>query len=185
MWVRRTFRHALAATALTVVGSLVAGGCSVQETLPAPDCFEGGSGLIVAQSVPTADLVPCLNGLPDGWALDSVTVNQDGTVVRLDSDRAGDEAALLRFVEVCDLGEAIPVPGGLEGAERFELIERVERGFRASRFYVFPGGCAWWEFDFAPGVTSALSVELGDRLQLISRVSLNEGIRESFIDEEL
>ena len=180
-----TLRHALAATALTLAVSLVAAGCSVEETLPFPHCFEEGSGLIVAQSVPTADLVPCLSGLPDGWELDTIKVNQDGTVVRLDSDRAGDGAAVLRFAEECDLGEAISVPGNLEGAERFEFIERVTRGFRASRYYVFAGGCAWWDFDFAIGATSALSVELGDYLDLLTRDSINEGIRRGFIDEEL
>ena len=172
-------------TALALLISLISAGCSVDETLPFPDCIEGGSALIAAQSVPTADLVPCLTGLPNGWDLDSVTINQDGTVVRLDSDRAGDGAAHLRFAEECDLGGAISVPGTLDGAERFELIERVEPGFRASRFYVFRGGCAWWDFDFVAGATSALSVEVGDYLSLVTRVSINEGIRESFIDEEL
>jgi len=185
MLLRRSGSHRKSTTAVVLFISLIAAACSVEETLPLPHCSEGGSGLIAAQSVPTADLVPCLTGLPDGWELDSVTINQDGTVVRLDSDRAGDGSARLRYAEECDLEGAISVPANLEGAERFELIVEVEPRFRASRFYVFPGGCVWWEFNFAAGATSALSVELGDYLMLLTRVSVNEGIRKGFIDEEL
>ena len=171
--------------AAALVVGLVAAACSVEETLSLPDCFSGGTGLIVAQSVPTADLVPCTTGLPDGWAVDSVTINQDGTLVRLDSDRAGSGAARLEYAAQCDLEEAISVPSDQEGAERFELIRQIESGFKASRFYVFPGGCVWWEFDFDQGVSSALSIELGDRLVLMTREALNDNIREDFIDEEL
>ena len=159
--------------------------CSVEEALPAPDCVEGGSTLIVAQSVPSAELVPCLDSLPDGWTVDAVSIDQDGTIIRFDSDRAGSGAAELRFAETCDVDDAVPRPSDIDGAVRFDRPERLEPGFREQRFYVFAGGCIWWEFDFDDGASSTLSIGLGDRLELWSRAALNESIRETFIDEEL
>jgi hypothetical protein len=170
---------------LTVSFALAASACSVEEVLPLPNCVNGDSALIVAQSVPTAEWVPCLESLPPGWEKSTMNVNEDGTVITFDSDRAGSNAAVGRFFETCDLGEAVQVRSEHESAERFEFVERVTPGFRARRFYVFEGGCASWEFDFDDGAPAALSIELVDAFTLYSRAELNEGIRSSFIDAEL
>jgi hypothetical protein len=159
--------------------------CSVEEATPLPYCEREGSGLIVIQSVPSAELLPCFNSLPAGWEVDTVAVDQDRTQVVLDSDRAGTGAARLRFEDECDVGEAIEVPSDQDGADQFEFIEQVEPGFRAQRYYVFTGGCAWWDFDFDDDASAALSIELGDQVTLLSRESINEGVHESFIDEDL
>jgi hypothetical protein len=174
---------AVTAVSLTVV--LIGVACSTEQAMPLPDCFEGGSGLIVAQSVPSADYVPCTEGLPTGWSKASVEIDQDGTVITFDSDRAGTSAARLHFAEICDVGDAVLVPSDKEETVRFDRPERLEPGFREQRYYVFLGGCVWWEFDFDDGVAASLSIELADRVDLISRVDINEGIRQSFIDEEL
>ena len=171
--------------AVAVGFGLAASACSLEQALPVPDCIDGGSGLFVAQSVPTAELVPCLGPLPDGWTVAGVTVDQDGSEVRLDSDRAGDDAARLHYRQTCDVGEAVSVPSDQEGAEAYEYVGRLTSGFRADRLYRFEGGCVRWEFDFDADASATLSIELQDRLTLLSRTTLNENIRETFIDEEL
>lgn len=165
--------------------SLMASACAMEEVLPAPSCVDGDTAILTAQSVPTADLVPCFEPAPTGWDVTSVVIDQDGTTVRFDSDRAGEEAAMFRFAESCDLGDAVVVPSEFDHAERYEHIERVEPSFAARRFYVFDGGCAWWDFDFDEGATAALAIELGERLVLVSRADLNQSIRDTFIDEEV
>jgi hypothetical protein len=160
-------------------------GCSVSELLPVPDCVEGGSAIIAAQSVPSATYVPCLNALPTGWEVASVTVDQDGTTVHLDSDRAGTGAAVLRYEERCELEDAITAPDDQPGADRYDDIERLEPGFRARRLYVFEGGCVWWQFDFDDGAPAALSIELGNTLELVSRDDVAANLRDTFIDEDL
>lgn len=174
---------------LTLTGLLALGlsitACSIEDALPTPDCIEGDTAILGAQSVPTAELVPCFDPLPAGWTVDNVRIDQDGTELRFDSDRAGDDAAIFHYTEVCDIGDAVSAPSEQEGADRFEHIERVNPSFRAQRYYVFPGGCIWWEFDFDEGATAALSIELGDRLNTITRDALNDRIRESFLDEQL
>lgn len=178
---RRQMRWLVLAAAFAVLAS----GCSIEETLPIPDCISGESGLIVAQSVPTAEEIPCFEELPDGWERSTVTITEDGTVVGFDSDRAGTDAAVMRFTTTCAFVGAIQVPSDQADAHRFEFIERLTPGFRGSRHYVFTGGCVTWEFDFDDGAPTALALEIADRLTLISREALNANIRETFIDEEL
>jgi len=170
---------------LAVVVTLLSAACSVEQATPYPHCQSGDSGLITAQSVPTADLIPCLDSVPDGWKAANVAIGQDGTVVRFDSDRAGAGAARLEYRDACDIGDAVSVPDDQEDAAAFEYIERLEPGLRSEKYYVFHGGCAWWTFDFDDDVSAVLAVELDDRLTLLSRDALNENIAESFIDEEL
>ena len=150
-----------------------------------PYCEREGSGLIATQSVPSAELVPCFNSIPAGWEVDTVTIDQDGTQVILDSDRAGVGAARLRFEDECDLGEAVEVPSDQEAAHQFEFVEQVVPRFRAQRYYVFTGGCAWWDFDFDDDASAALSIELGSQVSLITRELVNENVRQSFIDEDV
>jgi hypothetical protein len=170
---------------VAVVAVALPSGCAVEEALPEPSCAAGGTVILAAQSVPTAELVPCFDSLPAGWNVASVTIDQDGTVVGFDSDRAGDGAASFRYESSCEREGAVRAPSEFEQAERYELVERVTPSLRARRFYPFDGGCAWWAFDFDDGAPAALAVELGDRLDLVPRDELNRSIRDTFIDEEV
>lgn len=163
----------------------IASGCAIEQVLPAPDCAEGGTVVLVAQSVPSASLVPCFDALPEGWAVDTVRIGQDGTVIHFDSDRAGVDAAVFHYTAGCDVGEAVDAPSEYEHSERFDLVERIDDGFRAQRYYVFDGGCMWWEFDFDRGATAALSIELGDRVHTTGRDELTASIRDSFLDVDV
>jgi hypothetical protein len=180
---RSVGRRTLPALVLCLLA--VVAGCSVEEAMPVPYCQREGSALIVTQSVPTAGLVPCFDSVPAGWEVDTVAIDQDGTEVTLNSDRAGTGAARLRFEDGCDVGEAIAVPSDQDGADQFEFIEAVEPGFQAQRYYVFDGGCAWWDFDFDDEAPAALSIELGGQMTLITRDAITENVRRTFIDEEL
>ncbi|MGI9622482.1 MAG: hypothetical protein ACR2PK_06560 [Acidimicrobiales bacterium] len=177
-------RWRFATVVLITLAALAAASCSVEESLRPPRCT-GGSGLISAQSVPTAQWLPCFNTLPDGWSYSTVRIDQGGTRVRLDSDRAGDNAAEMGFYESCDLGEAVSVPSSLDQAIQFDSIERLEGGYKAETFYLFEGGCVRWRFDFDSDAAASESIALRDSVQLLSRNDVNDDLRESFIDEDL
>ena len=183
----RGTRRRISTTVLSLVAIAVVGvtGCSVEDTLPMPSCTQDITATLGAQAVPTAQLVPCLEPLPDGWEVDKVRVDQDGMIVRLDSDRAGDDAAVLHYTDSCDIREAVSSPSEQRGAARFEYVERIAPSFRAQRYYVFDGGCIWWEFDFDAEATASLAIDLGDRLRTIPRDELTEMLSETFIDVEL
>lgn len=172
---------------LVLAGLLVAAvtGCSIEDAQGEPSCLDGNTANLVVQSVPTAQLVPCFEALPAGWGVDDVQIDQDGTVILFDSDRAGGEAATFHFVAACELGDAVFIPSEHDGADRYELIERVDPAFRAQRFYVFEGGCMRWEFDFDDDAPAGLSIELGDRLVTVTRDFVNQAVRDQFIDEDL
>lgn len=177
--------HSVIAACVLVTVIMSGTGCAIEEVLPEPSCIEGGTVILAAQSVPTAELVPCFQPLPAGWTIVSVTIDQDGTRIRFDSDRAGERAAIFRYAPTCDPGEAVPAPSEFELSDRFEFVGRVTPSLQAQRFYVFDGGCAWWDFDFDEGATAALAIELGDRLDLVSRAELNRSIKATFINEEV
>lgn len=178
---RLTRRTAL----LAGMAMLAVSACAVDQALPPPSCLSGASWMIVAQSVPGAEQVPCLDILPRGWDIERVTIGQDGTVISLDSDRAGGAAAELHYAATCQAQRGVSVPSDQDGAEAFEFIEQLSPSFRGERYYTFAGGCVWWRFDFDEGTSAALSIELGNSLSLVSRRELNETIAETFIDEEL
>lgn len=160
-------------------------GCSVEETLPGPSCSSGGSSLIVAQSVPSASQVPCFEFLPDGWSVAGVSVNQDRSVITLDSDRAGTGAATLRLDPACDVSAAVSAASEYPAAERFEDIRQLAPGFRASRFYRFTGGCITWHFQFDEEASATEAVALGEALRLIPRQELSDQLRATFVGEGL
>ena len=171
---------------LPMAVALIAAACSVSDTLPPPNCESSPtSALISGQSVPTASFLICLDTLPTGWEVDEVRIGDEGTVVVFDSDRAGASAARLRFEESCDIGEATPTPTEFEGTSRYEWILGLSPGFRANRYYRFVGGCVTWEFDFDDEAPAAMSVELGNALQLVDRRTINDQLRETFVDEDL
>ncbi len=168
-----------------IVIALMVSGCSVVETVAPPSCSAGGSVFIIAQSVPTASQVPCLDFLPEGWTVATVDVNQDRSILTLDSDRAGSEAAVLRLDSSCDPSGAIPAPSEFPTVERFDHVKRLAPGFRAERFYVFDGGCVSWNFDFSTDASATEAVAVGDALRLVSREELDDQLRATFVEEEL
>ncbi len=185
MTAHRRLRRSLVLWALAIPSTLTIGGCAVDEVMEPPSCEGGGSIVIVAQSVPEAHLVPCLDRLPDGWTVSSVTIDDTGTVIRFDSDRAGDDAAVLRYGSTCDVTGASSVVSDLAFSRRFDEIQQVEPGFRAVRTYTFLRGCITWTFDFDDDASATESVAIGNALSVVTRPELNEHLSESFLDEEL
>jgi tRNA A-37 threonylcarbamoyl transferase component Bud32 len=96
---------------------------------------------LMAQSVPSASLVPCVQLLPVGWKVAEVAVNDGRSVITVDHDRAGKAAVVVRLTSSCDLNGATEVTSEQPGARRYLRIDRNAPGFSATRFYAFPGGC--------------------------------------------
>jgi len=154
--------------ALLGLGLGLLAGCSEQDAAPIPLC---GSDVValVAESVPGASLVPCLTEVPAGWSNSGVLVGDAGTKVELNSDRAGDNAAVLEFRASCEVDQAVPLPDRVDGVDRYERLQEVSPSFRSDRYLVFDGGCVRWRFHFSPGSPASLSVELSVALQLVNR----------------
>ena len=96
---------------------------------------------LLAQSVPTASLVPCLGALPAGWSVGLVTVNNGRAVINLNHDRAGTNALVVQLTAGCDTQGAIQVSSNHPQARRYQRTDQQAPGLEAIHFDRFPGGC--------------------------------------------
>lgn len=155
------------------------------EAVLVPYCQGDTSALIAAQSVPTATVIPCFGPLPAGWEAESVRINQDGTVVHFDSDRAGVDAAVLHFAAACDTSEAVSVPSPDSQIQRLDQVTRLEPDFVASWYYLVDGACWWWDFDLADSASAIFAVEMDETLNWVGRDQLNADLAQGFVDADL
>jgi tRNA A-37 threonylcarbamoyl transferase component Bud32/membrane-associated phospholipid phosphatase len=116
---------------------------------------------LLAQSVPSASLVPCLRSLPAGWMVGNVTVNDGRSVIPLNHDRAGTGVLVIRLTAGCDLRGATQVSSDQAQVRRYQRIQRQAPGFEATRFDLFPGGC----------VTAQAAVPAANRAEVASQLS--------------
>jgi tRNA A-37 threonylcarbamoyl transferase component Bud32/membrane-associated phospholipid phosphatase len=154
----------LAAFILNVAGTVLISDGGV-ETAPvraqALRCEPHEPLLLMAQSVPTASLVPCIEILPAGWSLEeeAMVVGNDRSRFTMTSDRGG--VLVTELTASCDLSGAVEVTSERPGARRYLRIERNAAGVATTRAYTFPGGC----------VTERLVAPEASRQQLASEAS--------------
>ena len=145
-----------------------------------PDCGTGRLMVLMAQAVPEATQVPCLEALPAGWELDGVHVERHEASFSLDSDQAGDRAVRATLVrpEDCDVSDALPSASDEVGTERFELTERLPPGLRTTRYYLFPGGCVTYELNFNQDGSPELLFVVEEALGFVPRAQLVEHVKD-------
>src|SRR5215217_544856 len=119
--------------------------------------------LLMAQSVPTASLVPCVEILPAGWTLGDVVVGNGRSRFTMTSDRGG--VLAVELTASCDLGGTVALASEQPGARRYLRVERNPAGVAMTRAYTFPGGC----------VTQRLTAPAASRQQLAGESSFALG----------
>jgi hypothetical protein len=97
---------------------------------------------VMAQSVPSASLVPCVRARPVGWKVAEVDVNNGRSLITLNHDRAGKRALEVRLLAACDPSGAVEGPSPTAGVRHFQRTEASAGGkFTATWYDQFPGGC--------------------------------------------
>jgi hypothetical protein len=91
----------------------------------------------------------------------------------------------MRLEHRCDVRHTVSVATDVPAADRYDFIERLLPAFRGERYYIFPGGCVWWQFEFDNGTSATEAVAIGEALVLLSRDDLRRNVRENFIDEDI
>ena len=166
------------AGALLLFVGLPLAGCAT-ETAAAPRCEAGQRLAIVAQSVPGAAYLPCIDDLPPGWRFDDFEVDDDGARFSLLSDRA-DRPVEVSLSPSCDVGAATPVAPRDEGVRTYQRADSISPRY-AGRFYdVFPRGCVTYAFDFERGPHIALVDELLRTVRLYPRRQLRQELEDEF-----
>ncbi|MGY1669606.1 hypothetical protein [Geodermatophilus sp. SYSU D00710] len=129
---------------------LLAAGCSTgapSVSVDMPACVSGDDAraanavVLMAQAVPTASWVPCVESVPVGWTYAGVDVDAGSARFWLNSDRDGMRAIEVRLTDECDTRGATEIPSERDGLRRFERVTQVTPQYLGRRHYVFPGGC--------------------------------------------
>ncbi|MET0727781.1 MAG: hypothetical protein ABWZ76_05735 [Acidimicrobiales bacterium] len=146
-----------------------------------PSCGTGDIMILMAQAVPQAGMLPCLDVLPAGWEVGGSKVRSGEALFWLDSDLAGERAveARLRPEDECSVAGASEVPSDEVGTRRYERPEALTPRLRTTRTYQFDGGCVTYDFDFAEGASADLIFDADRALAFESRAGLVEAVDEA------
>jgi hypothetical protein len=87
---------------------------------------------LMAQSVPSASRVPCMQFLPVGWRVAEVAVNNGRSLITLNHDRAGAAALVVRLTAGCDPSGAVEGPSATAGVRHYQGIESPTGEFTAT-----------------------------------------------------
>ena len=162
-------------------------GCTVQpdELGVSADCEvrDGDANpllVLMAQAVPTAEMVPCIAAVPSAWRRGPVEV-RDGRAefafIPSSVDSPGDAVLSIVLTPRCDVSEATEVPSDQPDTRRYELLRDVAQGYTGERFYVYDGGCTTLEFQL-PGQGRAQQVgEASLAVDVVPREQLREAVQ--------
>jgi len=131
--------------------------------------------LLMAQSVPTASLVPCIELQPAGWTLGDVVVGNERSRFTVTSDRGG--VLVAELTTSCDLAGAVEVTSEQPGARRYLRIERDAAGVTTTRAYTFPGGCVTQRLVAPEASRQQLAGEASSALGFTTRGALAASVR--------
>jgi hypothetical protein len=120
-----------------------------------PTCiYQGRQGtalvVLMAQAVPTASQLPCVELKPPGWTVSDVFVRNGRARFALDSDRVGVGAVKVVLQEFCDIGRSTRVPSDHPETRRYQEVISIEPGqrYQGAVHYLFGGGCVTYRLDF-------------------------------------
>jgi hypothetical protein len=171
-------RRTIAPAVALLAGSSIVG-CASEPALARPDCGteELSTLTLMAQSVRTAALVPCLRGTPAGWSFNKLEVRQNRSQILLGSDRAGNHALQVTLAKTCNTSGAVRVPSDEPQTERYENVLRISPAYVATRAYVFDGGCVTYRFELDTDRPSILVNEATLMVGFSTRTELRDAIR--------
>jgi tRNA A-37 threonylcarbamoyl transferase component Bud32 len=131
---------------------------------------------LMAQSVPSASLIPCLQLVPVDWTVAEVAVNNGRSVITLDHDRGAKAAMVVRLTASCDLAGATEVTSEQPGARRYLRVDPNSTEFSATRAYTFPGGCVTQRYRAAGPSALRLTDTASTEFGFITREELAQAL---------
>ncbi len=176
---RRLLPLVLACLLLAGCGEPVTGGGFVAARQPA--CrYQGRQGtalvVLMAQAVPSATQLPCVELLPAGWSVSDIFVRNGRVRFSLDSDRVGMHAVQVVLERFCTLGRVTRVPSDHPGTRRYQEVVSIQPGkrYRGAVYYLFPGGCVTYRLDFRSDEQARPLGEVSLALGFVPRAALRQ-----------
>jgi hypothetical protein len=131
-------------------------------------CDEPEPLWLLAQSVPSASLVPCVRGLPAGWAVATAKASNGLSEFTLAHD-PDSQAMTVRLTAACTTSGATRRPSDQPGARRYERTDA--RSGQVTWYTVFAGGCITAQLHPA-GNTTAFAGQASTVLSFTTRRNL-------------
>jgi hypothetical protein len=142
------------------------------------DCAQLEPLWLMAQSVPSASLLPCVESRLPGWRVADVAVNNGRSVVILDHDRAGKGAVVARLSAACDTTGAVETPSPTPGVQRHQRVEGLAGEFSATWYDRFPGGCVTYRLHSTNDLEGQFANEAPSLLGFTTRAALGQALDE-------
>lgn len=172
---RRRARWAAAGGAVAGVVTALSG--CVDQAQAMPECKADSRLAILAQAVPTAAMVPCVEEMPAGWSFAALDVESERARFWLNSDRAGLRAVEVELTATCDVSGATKVPSEEEGATRYRRVRSLSPKHSGVNYDIFDGGCVTYRYEFDTGLQIELLPEFNDAIALFPRAELRQAVR--------
>ena len=134
--------------------------------------------VLIAQAVPTASQLPCVELLPAGWSVSDVFVRNGRVRFSLDSDRVGTRAVQVVLERYCTFGRVTRVPSDHPGTRRYQEVISIEPGrrYQGAVYYLFPGGCVTYRLDFRSDEQARPLGEVSLALGFVTRDALRRSL---------
>jgi hypothetical protein len=141
-----------------------------------PGCEEVSNTLVLmAQAVPSAQMLPCLSALPVGWQYEGLSVKNGEAFFYLGSDRGGFRSVRVRLSESCNIEGATPIPYVEEpGAAAYQRTLRLPPKYNAVNYFLFDGGCVTYRYEFVGPFGAVLVKDASSALSFYDRAQANE-----------
>jgi hypothetical protein len=166
-----------------LAGGCISGGELAEDVGRQPDCTSKPGTvrrgiLIMAQSVPSAEWLPCIRSVPPGWSFDEIRPRDGEVSMVFSSDRDGMHALTVLLRPSCDVSGATEVPSEHPEIRRFERVTRVSSGYGGERQYTFAGGCVTYRFDLRGSTRAEPVAAVSESLAFLSRQRLDDMVRQ-------
>ncbi len=180
---RRRRGPAVVVGALTaaLVSGCVQVGSWADETVA---CAQGDDGtptngvVLLAQSVPSAEVVPCVESIPVGWHFAGLDARNGSARFWLDSDRHGARAIEVVLTGDCDTTGATEIASDRPELRRLERVTQISPQFTGRRYYLFDGGCITVVFRLTGSDSAEPLAVATQSLGVVSREDLRDLVRE-------
>jgi hypothetical protein len=154
----------------------VAPACSVQPGA-APRCGSLRRMALIAQSLPEASYLPCIDHLVEGWQDEGFTAGRGRMRFQLVPDRGGGRAVRVVLDETCPTSGAVPTRPRAEGVRTSIALGSIAPRYAGALVDEFPGGCVTYQFDFPRGPHIPLMEQLQEIVGLRARRDLRIEVR--------
>jgi hypothetical protein len=175
-------RLLLAAACLLLAGCVRPAGNDLAEVRQPACRYQGRQGtaavVLMAQAVPSASQLPCVDLLPAGWSVSDVFVRNGRVRFLLDSDRVGERAVEVVLAQFCNFGRVTRVPSDHPGTRRYQEVISIDPGrrYQGAVHYLFPGGCVSYRLDFRSDEQARPLGEVSLALGFVTRDALRQTI---------